>query len=268
MLSKQTKQKFLPLPQYQTTKKLEDRSYLHTRFSVNKDDFNCWIFDHFPKNPNLKILELGCGTGILWIKNLKRIPSSWKLTLTDLSPAMIAKTKENLSELKNNMVFKLVDAQKIPFKNHSFDLVIANHMLYHVHDRKEALSEIKRVLKPNGFFFAAANGRRHMEELNELLSEFEQDLRLRNKNFVELFNLEDGAKQLTPFFSKVETEKFPDQLRVTQIKPLVDYILSTRARKILTGTKLNEFTSLLESKLKKGPIVITKEVGLFKASNG
>lgn len=261
-------QKSLPLEQYRTTKKLEDRSYLHSRFSVNKKDFNCWIFEHFPKTANLKILELGCGTGILWVKNLKRIPPSWKLTLTDLSPAMIAKTKENLSELKNDLVFKLIDAQNIPFEKDFFDIVIANHMLYHVPDRKKALGEIKRVLKSDGLFFAAANGHKHMEELNELLSEFEQDLRLRNKDFVELFNLENGAKQLAPFFSKVETEKFPDKLRVTQIKPLLDYILSTQAGKILTGTKLNEFTSLLESKLKKGPIIITKEVGLFIARNG
>lgn len=88
-------QKFLPHKQYRTTKKLEDRSYLHNHFSVSKKDFNRLIFDHFPKTPNLKILELGCGTGILWVKNIERIPPSWELILTDLSPAMIEKTKEN-----------------------------------------------------------------------------------------------------------------------------------------------------------------------------
>lgn len=259
------KQKFLPHEQYKTTKKLEDRNYLHSHFSVNKKDFNVWIFDHFPTKPNLKILELGCGTSSLWTKNIKRIPPSWELILTDLSPAMLEKTKENLSGLKNEIIFKLVDAQNIPFEKDFFDIVIANHMLYHVHDRKKALAEIKRVLKPNGLFFASTTGQKHMKELNDLLSEFDSNLRLWDKDFLDLFVLENGAEQIEPYFFDVKKEKFDDMLIVSEVKPLIDYVLSTQAGKSLTGKKLNDFTSFLEGKLKNGPIKITKDVGLFIA---
>lgn len=271
--------KFLPHEQYKTTKKLEDRSYLHSHFSVNKDDFNVWIFDHFPNTPNLKILELGCGTGSLWVKNIKRLPPSWELTLTDLSPAMIEKTKENLIKVKNKQsfstskqsfsanktIFKLVDAQNIPFKDNSFDIVIANHMFYHVPDRKKALSEIKRVLKSNGLFFASTTGQKHMKELNDLLFEFDPSLRLWHKDFLDLFVLENGAKQISQYFPDVTKEKFDDILMVPEVKPLIDYVLSTQAGKFLTGAKLNDFTSFLEDNLKNGPIKITKDIGLFIA---
>jgi ubiquinone/menaquinone biosynthesis C-methylase UbiE len=266
-MSKFSDTEFLLHDQYKNTKNLEARSYLQNRFNVNKYSFNCWIFDHFPLTPKLKILELGCGMSLLWVKNINRIPLSWELTLTDISSAMINKTRKNLAKGKNKIVFKIVNAQKIPYKSGFFDIVIANHMLYHVPDRKKALSEIKRVLKPKGLFFASTTGRRHMKELKELLSEFDRKLMLWDKESKELFILENGAKELSEFFSKVDMEKFHDRLVVTEIKPLINYVLSTQAGKSLKGKRLNDFALFLRSKIKNGPIRITKDVGLFKATN-
>ena len=44
-----------------------------------------------------------------------------------------------------------VDIHAIPFADNRFDLVIANHVLEHVSDDRQALGEISRVLKPGGF---------------------------------------------------------------------------------------------------------------------
>lgn len=254
--------------QYKNPQKLESRIYLHNHFSANKYDFNRWLFDHLPKTPNLNILELGCGTGILWIKNSDRVPSSWNLTLTDFSPEMVQKTKENLSRIKNKIILDVADAQNVPYKDSSFDIVIANHMLYHIPDRKQALSEIKRVLKPKGTFFASTIGRNHMKELSNIMTEFDSGLQLWDKEFLEEFNLENGAGQLKKFFSNVKRGKFPDKLIVPKVKPLINYVTSTRNGKSLTGKRLANFTYLVKSKLKNGPIVIKKEVGLFIANNG
>jgi ubiquinone/menaquinone biosynthesis C-methylase UbiE len=47
-------------------------------------------------------------------------------------------------------------------------------MLYHVPDRKKALSEINRVLKRDGTFHAAANGARHIAELRDMVKKFDE----------------------------------------------------------------------------------------------
>ena len=54
--------------------------------------------------------------------------------------------------------FAVMDAQAIEAEDSSFDLVIANHILYHVPDRRKALSEIHRVLKIGGRAVMTANG--------------------------------------------------------------------------------------------------------------
>ena len=54
----------------------------------------------------------------------------------------------------------------------SFNAVVANHMLYHVEDRPQALAEIRRVLKPGGKLFAATNSDSHLAKIRQLLDEF------------------------------------------------------------------------------------------------
>ena len=54
---------------------------------------------------------------------------------------------------------------RLPFEADTFDAVVANHMLYHVPDRAQALAEMQRVLKPGGQVYLATNGLAHLREL-------------------------------------------------------------------------------------------------------
>jgi ubiquinone/menaquinone biosynthesis C-methylase UbiE len=65
----------------------------------------------------------------------------------------------------------VADAAWIPLADGSMDAVIANHMLYHVSDRRRALAEIHRLLRPGGRLYATTNGLGHMAELREPLGE-------------------------------------------------------------------------------------------------
>ncbi len=107
----------------------------------------------------IKILELGCGDATLWNKNFHLIPPNWEITLTDFSEGMLKDAKKNLGEKSSKFNFKIVNAESIPFKDESFDVVIANHMLYHVSNINIALQEINRVLKSKGILFASTVGK-------------------------------------------------------------------------------------------------------------
>lgn len=85
-------------------------------------------------------------------KNQDFIDENSEIILSDFSPNMLKCAKNNLENLDCKFKYKKINAEDIPYDDESFDVVIAEHMLYFVTDIEKALSEIKRVLKPNGIF--------------------------------------------------------------------------------------------------------------------
>jgi ubiquinone/menaquinone biosynthesis C-methylase UbiE len=171
------------------------------------------VFDQFRLPPESRILELGGGSGQLWLENLDRIPSHWEIAISDFSSGMIRQARQNLAGRARPFSFSTIDAQSIPFMKETFDAVIANHMLYHIPDRPLALAEIQRVLKPGGRLYASTIGRNHMRELGELIGRFDPDLASWGWHPSDTFLLENGAAQLSQRFRRVELRRYEDSLR-------------------------------------------------------
>ncbi|MCC6298084.1 MAG: class I SAM-dependent methyltransferase [Anaerolineales bacterium] len=224
-----------------------------------------WVFDRLLNVPaNAKFLELGCGPAYLWKENISRIPAGWDITLSDLSSGMLDSAWRNLVILGRPFQFKEVDAQAIPFADETFDAVIANHMLYHVPDRAKAIGEIKRVLKPDGRLFATTIGQSHLKEIANWIRQVSPGTDF--VSFGSPFTLENGLEQLKPFFSQVTQTRYPDSLQVTEIKPIIAFILSTSHAKEVLREKVTELENELGQELKsKGKIFIQKDSGLFEA---
>ena len=139
-MSKFTDQQYLKTDQYKDSSNLDARVAIHQRFSTNSYGWFNWVFDALSKLPaDAKILELGCGPGYLWKENISRIPAGWRITLSDLSSGMLDAAWRNLVVTGRAFKFEEIDAQSIPYPDETFDAVIANHMLYHVPDRRKAL---------------------------------------------------------------------------------------------------------------------------------
>ena len=209
--------------------------------------------------------ELGCGPGTLWAKNQDSIPESWDIVLSDVSPGMLDAARENLAGMGHPFAYRQWDAQAIPLADASIDGVIANHMLYHVPDRARAFAEIRRVLKPEGRFYAATNGRDHLRELGE----FDACIGIAGAldAISETFNLENGTEQLTPWFAHVSVRRYEDALHVTEAEPLVAYILSQPGAGAIGEAQRTALKKLVESKLARaGAIHVTKSTGLFIAA--
>jgi ubiquinone/menaquinone biosynthesis C-methylase UbiE len=255
--------------QYQDSSNLNIRIKIHERFSTNKEDWHKWLFDHYDIKPGSKILELGCGDGTFWKKNRERFPKGCAITLSDFSAGMLADAQRKIGNFPN-VTYQPIDIQKIPFGDHHFDVVIANHMLYHVPDREQAIKEVRRVLKPEGVFYSSTIGKEHMAGFNELLTHFDPTIGFDLTNIqADAFGLENGAEQLNHFFKCVELTRFPGDLLIDDMQAICDYIWSsgTKAREVLSGKKREQFLSFLNHEKEKngGFIKITKATGLFKS---
>jgi SAM-dependent methyltransferase len=259
------------MDQYRDASNLNARIQLHERFSTNRYGWYNWVFDLLDLPADSCILELGCGKGGLWRSNDHRIPESWSITLSDLSPGMLQDAQRNIHPTGRRYNFIVADAQAIPCQSRSLSAVVANHMLYHVPDRSMALSEIHRVLKHSGRLYAATIGQAHMSELEELVKAFDPGITFRPREITEGFNLENGLSQLHRHFSQVSLHRYEDSLLVTEARPLIAYVLSSasNASSVLVDGRLAEFEAMVKRRLKEdGALRITKASGLFKALRG
>jgi SAM-dependent methyltransferase len=251
--------------QYQNADNLNVRILLHQKFSTNPYGWQRWLFDQFQLTAPCKVLELGCGAGHLWLENLERIPPGLEITLSDYSEGMLAQARENLGEKAYPFRFEVIDAQDIPYETGSFDVLVANAMLYHIPDRAKAISEMRRVLKPDGILYTTTTSRENMKEIGELLARFEPKLAVWRKYVTEAFGLENGADQLGKSFGEVTLLRYPDSLRVTDAQMLADYILSGRID--LPVERYAELRQFVQQELQAngGQYHITKDSGLFIA---
>ncbi|RHW55146.1 methyltransferase domain-containing protein [Clostridium botulinum] len=284
--------------QYENASNLRARIAIHELFSTNKEGWMPWFFKELKqelsrlssncqnynekinneniselsnldlKQSNIKILELGCGDASLWNKNFNHIPSNWDITLTDFSEGMLKDAKKNLREKRSRFNFKIVNAENIPFEEESFNVVIANHMLYHVPNINKALKEINRVLKSEGILFASTVGKNHMKEIREIISTFDiYNLTSESWEITDSFQLENGLKIVSEYFNMVELKRYKDNLKVTDPVYILDYIFSMPGNnKVNLSSKyLKKIYDYLEDNIKeKENIYITKDTGYFK----
>jgi len=257
--------------QYRDDSQLSARIALHRRFCINPYPWFRWVFDQLlAAAPQARVLEVGCGPAWLWQENADRIPAGWEVILSDFSPGMTAKARSNLAPAGHPCHFCQIDAQAIPFPAAVFDVVIANHMLYHLPDRAQALAEMRRVLKPGGVLFAALSGDAHMAELDELLHQVTPHLgHPRNERELSGITLETAAAEFVPWFTAVSVRSYtPNGLAVTEIEPVIAYIRSMHAASRASATDLERLRQHIAAEIAAhGAMHITRSTGLVIAHN-
>ena len=103
--------------------------------------------------PNSKFLDLGCGEGrhcfgAYMLENIDVF--GFDMSLSDVSKAKINFDQFNENKSSKSCNFGFADAKKLPFKDNTFDYIVCSEVLEHIIDYQSALSEINRILKPQG----------------------------------------------------------------------------------------------------------------------
>ena len=103
------------------------------------------LLDHARLFPRAKVLDAGCGPGF--------VAASAKLLGADVegvdfSEGMVEQAKGRFPDID----FAVADVEDLPVRDETFDAVLSNIVLFHVTDPEKAMSEARRVLRPNGRF--------------------------------------------------------------------------------------------------------------------
>ena len=110
-------------------------------------------------SPDMDVLEVATGTGLISINIASCVR---RVEATDFSPKMIEKSKKK--KALGNVHFSVEDATALSFDEGSFDAVIISNALHIMPEPVMVLSEISRVLKPNGLLIAPTYSHGHLKE--------------------------------------------------------------------------------------------------------
>lgn len=112
-----------------------------------------------------EVLDVGCGTGVLSFIALEQGAS--RVVCGDISQYMLDKAQEKATLAgygENQIVFRQLDAESLPFEKASFDVTITGMTLGLLPNQEKAVAEMARVTRPNGLVSVGAHGPEHYWE--------------------------------------------------------------------------------------------------------
>jgi SAM-dependent methyltransferase len=130
-----------------------------------------------------RVLDAACGDG--WVTSMISAP---EVIGIDLSPTAVEAARSR------GLDARVADVQKLPFADGSFDVVLCNYALDHVRNRRKAIAELARVVRPGGRFLGVYNGPDHLSELWTAV----------DRSVGSEFDCATGPDQLAASFERVE----------------------------------------------------------------
>lgn len=212
---------------YATDRNLRILEETCARYAVPRTDYAAWTLDTLDWAGDEIILDIGAGSGSHYSRLIQNQPQL-EYYAVDLSPSLLRKHPGAADCLA------VGDALHLPYPDDSFDVVMANHVLYHLRDIDAALAEIKRVLKPAGRVLASTDSLHTTAELQVLIR---RAVVLLSENGAQVqplslpcdpFALENGTRILARHFYAVVRHDLPRQLVFDAVEPAMDYLESMR----------------------------------------
>jgi SAM-dependent methyltransferase len=213
--------------EYGTDDLLRLRKDIHDRFSMPQVDFAAWVLQRVQWRGDERVLDVGAGAGF-YVDPLRALAPAAHYAGVDHAPGMLVHNP-------GGPALAVADALSLPFAPGRFDVVMANHMLYHVPDVDAALDEMKRVLRPGGLLITATNSANTMPEFTALFRR--AVLLLSNPGAATgpplapvhaAYALENGARRLARHFYAVVRYDLPQLLVFDDPEPALDYFSSWR----------------------------------------
>ena len=223
---------------YRDSTNLRARQSIYA-FREPEVDFYEWVLSHTDWPAGAAVLDVGCGPGN-YLDRVKGIG-------LDLSTGMAIEARHVAPTIVG-------DVCALPVANDSIDRLLAPHMLYHAPDLDQAVSELRRVLRPGGVALVVTNSSDHFGHLVEQLSTVTRTGAV--VRFVHRFNLENGESLLHRHFDRVDTHHLTGEISVPCADPVIRYAESCRPQyepQLPDGRTweetMRQFTALVEDEI-------------------
>jgi ubiquinone/menaquinone biosynthesis C-methylase UbiE len=252
-----TDTQYLKEEQYKNPDNLAHRAQLY-QYQTNGINWTEWVFKSIEIKSDSSILDIGCGPAVIWDYLIPNI-SDQTITLCDLSEGMISSAKSRF-KLLSNFKYLICDANSFDWSNLRYDIVIANHMIYHIKERSLFLNKIAKLLKSDGVLYATTPSESNTIELFDIVSEYDKEAFKEPPSHFQ-FSLENGALALKNHFKSVDIKMTSGLLVVTSVQPIINYLSSTqRISKLAFDNIIKHINDII---IKDGSFNITTKAGMF-----
>jgi len=156
-----------------------------------------WI-QELDLHPRARILEVGCGAGLITVALAR---NGYTVDALDPTDAMLQMTRNGAAQqsVQDRVRIHAADVHALPFQAHTFDLVIAIGVIPWLHSEGLALQEMQRVLKPGGYLLVTADNNARLDRiLDPLSSPLFAPLRLAAKRVLRLCGLRSPSAGFQP----------------------------------------------------------------------
>ncbi len=102
---------------------------------------------HARVKPGMRVLDVGCGTGVVAITAARQ---GAHVAAVDLTPPLLERARENARIAGVEIDFREADVEELPFQNAQFDVVLSQFAHMFAPRPEVAIGEMLRVLKPGG----------------------------------------------------------------------------------------------------------------------
>lgn len=265
-----TKDREEVITQYKSDDNLKKRIAIHD-YSTAEEEWFHWLFKRENITAGMKILDIGCGTGLLWKRVAHILPENLTIHLVDYSDGMLATTRETVAEIlaeypEKNLKFYVEkrDAADFSYPTAGFDLIMANHVLFYLkkENREQFYRTVRSLLKPTGRFTCTLIGRTHMKELHEMVIETYPGVKFPAMGFDLWF--ENATEELGEFFQIKNVEEQKNDLLVPDEELIYNYVssFSDEYKQLLIRDREAFIQKICDRKNEEGFMHIHKSYGV------
>jgi len=259
----------------ETTDDLLKRIDIHSQYGAK--DIDSWMLDVLQLQPNIKILDIGCGAGKQCFSFYHELKGQADITGTDVSESLLNQARIENQKVGNAIRFQLLDFnQPFDLPDDTFDLISACFAIYYAQDIPFTLGEMHRVLKPGGRLFTTGPMPTNKQVFYEIIKE------ATGKAIPPMPGSSRYASQIystmQDLFSKTDQHIFENPLTFESVEPFMVYTRASMSEDRKLWNSLfqthEEFKEIMQ-KIEKvadqwlardGRIVMTKVVGGFIAT--
>lgn len=197
-----------------------------------RNDLYPFEFDHLDLESGMKVLDVGCGYGMIWQHSWAKIPEDTEVTMLDIHKGVLDRfqqfKRENADSLAAGTVFdsRVENADDMALTE-SYDRIIMAYLWKYLKDQRGTLEKLYRALKPGGMVLVVNGIGKNLMDMDEIYFGCTGDYCLEQRYEVAMNQAKELEDALKSQFDRVEPVEFDNVLEFTRPLDLYRFLMDS-----------------------------------------